>query len=115
MLEHGAVSLDTFLTLSVVVVSEILALWIIWRLWRSGDHPFLKAALSLLALIPVLGPIIALWIGHFPTSSPPILRDQARYRTDFSDRWRGVLNERNPVTRFRRWRTLMTKHRNEDP
>jgi hypothetical protein len=109
------VSFETSLRLSVVVVSELLALWIIWRLWRSADHPFLKTALSLLALIPVLGPIIALWIGHFPTSKPPILRDQARYRADFYDRWRSVLSEQNPVRRFRRWRTLMTRHRNEDP
>ena len=102
-------------TFWIVVVSEVFALWIIWRLWRSADHPFFKIALSLVALIPMLGPIIALWIGNFPPSAPPILRDRLRYSTDFYDRWRGVLNERNPVMRFRRWRTLMTRHRNEDP
>jgi hypothetical protein len=109
------VTIEPSLSFWVVMLSELLALWIIWRLWRSREHLLFKTALSLLALIPVLGPIIALWIGHFPSSKPPILRDQVRYRSDFYDRWRGVLNEGNPVTRYRRWRTLMTRHRNEDP
>lgn len=98
-----------------VLGSELVALWIIWRLWRSQDHTFFKIALSVLALIPVLGPILALWMGNFPSSKPRILRDQMRYRPDFYNRWRYILEERNPVARFRHWRELMTKHRNEDP
>ena len=103
------------LTFWVIVLSEVVALWIIWRLWRSADHLFFKVALTIVALIPILGPIIALWIGNFPSSAPRILRDQVRYRTDFYDRWRSTLNARDPENRFQRWRTLLTKHRNEDP
>jgi len=99
----------------VDLASEFVALWIIWRLWSSRDHAFFKIALSALALIPVLGPVLALWIGNFPNVKPRILRDQLRYRPDFYDRWRHVLEERNPITRFRDWRELITKHRNEDP
>jgi hypothetical protein len=99
----------------VILASEALALWIIWRLWRSSEHAFFKIALSLVALLPVLGPLLALWIGNFPGSKPRILRDQVRARPDFYDRWRHVLEEKNPGTRFRFWRHLMTKHRNEDP
>jgi len=102
-------------TFWVLVLSEVVALWIIWMLWRSADHLFFKVALTIVALIPILGPIIALWIGNFPSKAPPILRDQLRYRTDFYDRWRDVLNAPGPKSRFQRWRTLMTKHRNEDP
>ena len=80
-----------------------------------GRPHFFKVALTILALIPILGPIIALWIGNFPDSAPRILRDQVRTRTDFYDRWRSVLNARDPENRFQRWRTLLTKHRNEDP
>ena len=107
--------IEPTLTFWVVAVSEVVALWIIWRLWQSADHPFFKVALTIVALIPILGPIIALWIGNFPNSAPRILRDQIRYRTDFYDRWRGALNARDPETRFQRWRTLLTRHRNEDP
>ena len=103
------------LTFWVIALSEAFALWIIWRLWRSGDHPFFKVALTAVALIPILGPIIALWIGNFPDPAPRILRDQVRTRTDFYDRWRSVLNARDPENRFQLWRTLLTKHRNEDP
>lgn len=99
----------------IVVASELLALWIIWRLWNSGDHAFFKIVLSVLALIPVLGPVLALWIGNFPSIKPRILRDQLRYRPDFYDRWRYILEEKNPIKRFRHWRELITRHRNEDP
>ena len=99
----------------IVLASELIALWIVWRLWRSTDHLFFKIVLSVFALIPVLGPILALWIGNFPSVKPRILRDRLRYRPDSYDRWRHVLEERNPITRFRYWRELMTKHRNEDP
>lgn len=101
--------------MSIVALSEAFAAWIAWRLWRSADHLFFKIALTLIALIPVLGPIIALWAGNFPDPAPRILRDQVRSRTDFYDRWRSVLNARDPESRFQRWRALMTKHRNEDP
>ena len=95
--------------------SELLALWLVWRLWRSEDHVFFKVALSLFAFLPVLGPLLVLWIGNFPDSKPRILRDNVRYRTDFYDRWRHVLEEKNAIRRFRSWRELMTRHRNEDP
>lgn len=101
--------------LVVVFVSELIALWIIWRLWRSEDHVFFKVTLSLLVLLPVLGPLLVLWISIFPSSKPRILRDNIRYRTDFYDRWRHVLEDKNPVRRFRNWRELMTRHRKEDP
>jgi hypothetical protein len=109
------VTLELSIGFWIVAISELVALWIIWRLWRSADHPFFKVALSLVALLPVLGPVIALWIGNFPDLAPRILQDRWRSRTDFYDRWRGTLNERNPLTRYLRWRTLMTKHRNENP
>ena len=101
--------------LVIVFASELLALWLIWRLWRSEDHVFFKVALTLLAILPVLGPLLVLWIGNFPSSKPRILRDNVRYRADFYDRWRHVLEEKNPIRRFRSWRELMTQHKNEDP
>jgi len=70
----------------VVALSEAIAVWIIWRLWRSADHRFFKVALTLIAPIPVAGPLIALWIGTFPNPAPRILRDQVRTRSDLYDR-----------------------------
>lgn len=98
----------------IVVASELVAAWVIWRLWRSNDHVFFKVSLSLIALIPVLGPVIALWAGNFPERGAPILRVPVG-RGFFFDRWRHVLHGRSPALRFRYWLQLVTKHRHEDP
>lgn len=98
----------------IILASELIAVWVIWQLWMSPDHAILKVALSLIALIPVLGPIVALWIGNFPNSAVPILR-VPRLRGAFFDRWRGVLEPQHPVKRYRSWRDLITRRRNEDP
>jgi hypothetical protein len=99
----------------VVVVSELAALWIIWRLWRSGDHLFFKISLSAVALLPVIGPILALWMGNFPTKQPQVFQDRRRYAPDVLERWRHVFEEKNPVRRFRRWREMVATRRDEEP
>ena len=99
----------------ITVLSEAVALWLVWRLWRSSDAMFFKISLTLLALIPLFGPLMVLWIGNFPSSKPMILRDLRPRSTDFFGRWRHVLEARSPHQRFRRWRELMTHHRDEEP
>jgi hypothetical protein len=98
----------------IVLVSEAVALWVILKLWRSADQVFFKVSLSLLALIPVLGPLLALWISDFPEVEPEVLQ-APRPRGAFFERWREVLEARNPVRRFRKWRELMSDDANEDP
>jgi len=94
--------------------SEAMSVWLLWRLWRSDDHLFFKISLSVLALLPVLGPLLVLWIGNFPDTKPRVLRDRLPRQADFYARWQHVLEEKNPVRRFRAWRELMTRHRDED-
>ena len=95
-----------------IVVSELLTVYLVYRLWKSNDHPFFKVVLSLIALIPFFGPIIVLWLANFPNSLPPALRDQRRYTTDVVDRWRDVMNEKNPHAKFNKWKKVMeeTEH-----
>jgi hypothetical protein len=95
-----------------IVISELIALYLIWRLWKSNDHPFFKVALSLIALIPFLGPFIVLWTANFPSKIPPALRDQRWYYTDVADRWRDVMNEKNASAKFAKWKRVMkeTEH-----
>ena|ERR1700704_1865216 len=107
---EGGISTATW----AVLASELIALWIIWRLWRSRDHLFFKISLSLIALIPVLGPLLVLWIGNFPSELPPVLQDRLRRSPDVFDRWRNVLEERNPIRRFQLWRSLMARQRDQD-
>jgi hypothetical protein len=101
--------------MGLALLSEVVAVWLVWRLWRSTDALFFKISLTLLAWIPLLGPLMVFWIGNFPSSKPMILRDMAPRRTDFYDRWRHVLEARSPHQRFRGWHQLMTRHRDEEP
>jgi hypothetical protein len=97
-----------------ILLSGLVAFFLIWRLWRSNDHPFFKSALSFIALIPFFGPVIVLWLSNFPSKLPPALRDQRRYSTDVTDRWRDTLNEKNPIIRFGKWKKIM-KETEHDP
>lgn len=92
-----------------VLISEVCAVWFIWKLWRSGDYLFFKLTLSILALVPILGPILALWIANFPAPQHPSLRDRRPKQTDVYDRWRHVLEEKNPRRRFEKWRALRAR------
>ena len=94
-----------------VAASEVLAVYLIHRIWRSHVHLVEKVALSLLALVPFAGPLFAWWLGHDPGPSHPAFRDNVRYRTDVLDRWRDVLNEQDPVIRLRKWKDLMARHK----
>mgnify|MGYP003579544602 FL=1 len=99
----------------IVLVSELAAVWIIWRLWRSSDVLFFKISLSVIALLPVVGPILALWMGNFPTKQLRVFRDARRHAPDVLERSRHVFEEKNPVRRYRRWRELMVAKRDEEP
>ncbi len=53
-----------------VVISEVVALYLIWRMWKSDDYLGMKIALSVLAIIPVVGTRGVLWITGFPHPAP---------------------------------------------
>jgi len=97
----------------IMLASEIVSVWLLWRLWRSGEHVYLKIALSLLALIPVLGPFLVLWISKFPDAQPLAMQD--RYRgSDVMDRWRHVWEEKDPIKREKLWREMMGVDKGEN-
>jgi len=100
--------------LIVVLVSEAVAAWLIWHVWQSEDHLFFKVFLSCLALVPVLGPVLTLWISNFPTPLPWALRDRSPKTTDVLDRWRHVFDAKNPVRRFRDWQGVIRERRSDD-
>ena len=94
-------------------VSEAVALLLVVRLWRSGDFLALKLALSVLALIPVAGPLLVLWLSNFPDPLPPALQDRSPKTTDVLDRWRHVLDEKHTARRFLAWRRLVHPRRDD--
>jgi hypothetical protein len=93
--------------LVVVIVSEAVALWVAVRAWRSADPLLLKLGVTAVAIIPLIGPLVAIWVGNFPPSLPKALQDRHARQPDVYDRWRSVLAERNPVRKYRLWRNVM--------
>ncbi len=93
----------------VIGGSEIFALYLIWKLWCSNDYLFFKIGLTFIALIPILGPILAYWLGSFPSSLPLGLRDWAPNSGDFLARWGHVLSEKNPDKRKAMWEEAARK------
>lgn len=80
------------------LVSALLAL----RLWRGADGLVLKVGLSVVLLVPVLGPFFCLWIQGFPPAQPPELQDRFR-SSDVLDRWRHYLEQTGRMAPLRRW------------
>lgn len=88
----------------VVTISELLALALIVRLWRSGEWPAMKVMLTLLALVPVLGPFFVLWVARFPPRVPRAMQNRSpRGRPYYYLDWLHVMQAKSPIRRFRAW------------
>jgi hypothetical protein len=81
--------------------SEIAAVWIAIRIWRSDEHRFFKIAFSVLAFIPLLGPLFVLSFFNMPPPNHPAQKDYQRREADVYDRWRHVLEEKDPQEQMR--------------
>ena len=82
----------------VVAFSEMIALLLIIRVWRTGLGSLEKSALSLLALVPIVGPFFAWWLCHDPGPAHPALQAKGP-RGTMTDRWRLVTEEPDPQRR----------------
>ena len=58
--------------------SLIASLLVIRLVWRRDDPVFFKVCITLLALIPFIGPIAGLWVTSFPDKMHPDM--QAKYK-----------------------------------
>lgn len=93
--------------LLVIAISEAFSAWVILKLWHSDEIPVLKIALTAIALIPILGPFLVLWIGSFPERAPEALQDEFKSSADVHERWIDVIREKNPVAKFDQWKKIM--------
>ena len=89
-----------------IAVSELVAVYLIWRVWKSNDYLIFKISYTVLAIVPFIGPLIVLWSANIPSRQHPAFQDRERYRTDVVDRWRHVLDERNAHVKFHKWQQL---------
>lgn len=54
-----------------IMFSELISIWFLYKIWRAHDHMFFKVLLSIVVLVPFVGPIFYL-IG---SDNKPRLRD----------------------------------------
>jgi hypothetical protein len=94
-------------------ISEVIAILLIYKVWKSGDYLFFKICFSVIALVPFLGPIFVLWATNFPPPQHSAFQDRARYRPDVFDRWRHIFAEKNPHARFRMWKAMFERKDND--
>ncbi|WP_461058579.1 hypothetical protein [Silanimonas algicola] len=87
----------------VAIGSTAIAVWLVAGLWRSGEPWFIKLSLTVVAFVPVFGPVMVLFHRVTPPVQPLALQDHAGKRTDVLDRWRPVFDAKSPVRRFRLW------------
>ena len=81
----------------VAVLSWLLSAYLMVRLWRGADTLGIKCGLSLLLLVPVVGPLLYGWIQNFPASSDADLMDQRGFGNDVLGRWRNRLEQRGKL------------------
>ena len=98
----------------VVAISELVALVLILRIWRSREFLVLKVLVSVIALIPFFGPLLVLWIGGFPNEAPEAMQNQGP-RGDYYRKWSPVVGARSPIRRFRLWRAQAAVDEDVDP
>ena len=59
-------------------VSLVASLLVIRLVWRRDDPVFFKIFVTLVALIPFIGPVAGLWVTTFPDKMHPDM--QAKYK-----------------------------------
>ena len=85
----------------VVAASEILALFLIRGIWLREDYRIIKILMTVVALIPVIGPLGVLWTLGFPSVRNRAYQNRASPTIptlptlEVFDRWRHVLDEMN--------------------
>jgi hypothetical protein len=102
------------IVLWVLLISELVAFMLTVRIWRSGEIIALKVLLSLVALIPALGPLLALWIIAFPNEAPEAIQNRGPRGNYYRD-WSRVVGARSPIRRFRLWRAQAAIDEDSDP
>ena len=60
--------------LIAIGASLLASLAVVVLIWRRGDPVTLKVAVTVVAFLPIVGPLFALWILSFPDRMHPALR-----------------------------------------
>lgn len=70
--------------IAATVVSSLIASFLLWEIWRGAEPVVFKVLLTILVLVPILGPISYVWIRNWPEINPARARVDYR-RTNYQD------------------------------
>ena len=88
----------------LIVVSERVAVVLLMRISPTRLPGFEKTALTVLAVVSLVGPFFAWLLCHQSVPAPPSLQDCQGMSLNAHDRWRDVFDERirTSASRMRR-------------
>ncbi|TQM06646.1 hypothetical protein FB548_3019 [Pseudoxanthomonas sp. 3HH-4] len=70
----------------LIVISERVAVVLLVRISRTRLPGFEKTALTVLAVVPLVGPFFAWWLCHQPAPALPSLQDRQSMSLNVHDR-----------------------------
>jgi len=75
---------------SLFLVSWVVGAWFSVRVWKSQDPVPCKVVLTVLCLIPVLGPLVVYWISHWPNRLHSDVQARHPKRVNTYGHWRSI-------------------------
>lgn len=99
---------------AVLLVSELLAFFVIRQAWRSPRSRLEKCVLTALAVVPVLGLFFAWWIQNDPGPAPPAFRDHKTSDAEVFRRWLPVFKQRRGAKQARELAALVRRTKDEE-
>jgi hypothetical protein len=72
----------------VLLITWAVGAWLVAKVWKSNDPVVLKVVLTLLAVVPILGPLVAYWISNFPSRLHPDVQAKYKETVNVYGRWR---------------------------
>ena len=87
-----------------MLTASFIAIFLIPKIIRSDDHLWIKMGLSIVVLIPVIGPLMTIWIANIPPPQPSGFQDRNRRSSDVTDRWLPFFREKDPDKKLEEYR-----------
>jgi len=67
-------------------ISEALAVWFLVEIWKRHTHIALRLGYSAIVVIPLLGPLMYLWVSRMPSAQSSDLMNRNMRYGDYTQR-----------------------------
>jgi hypothetical protein len=83
----------TGVVLAVIALSWVAGAWLVARVWKTDDPKLLKLLLTVVAAVPVIGPLVVYWQANFPSRLHPQSRATFPKQINSCGRWKTEADE----------------------